>query len=134
MIAGGIARGANVANHFALLYLLTGCDADGGTVRVERFKAAPMIQLDIISIAVSPGIGSVCNFHGSVRRCENGRSLRHGDIGSGVEIRFSGDGIHTVAKVRRDGSIFGKRPLENAGSDPICVRVNDFPATPCDPI
>ena len=52
---------ADIADDLPRLYLLTGGDADGGAVGVQRFQPAAVVDLDIIAVAAAPTVKTIGN-------------------------------------------------------------------------
>lgn len=61
VIAGGASCSAHISDNLALSYLLSFCYTNGGTVGVESLKGISMFYLDVIAVAATPRVGSVCN-------------------------------------------------------------------------
>ena len=64
----------HIADDLSRLHLLTGGDADGRTVGVQRFQPAAVVDLDVIAVTAAPAVKTVGNGDCSVcggedRRC-----------------------------------------------------------------
>ena len=51
----------DIANDLPGLHLLTGGDADGRTVCIQRFKPAAVVNLDIVAVTAAPAVKTVGN-------------------------------------------------------------------------
>ena len=49
----------DIANDLPGLHLLTGSDADGGAVGVQRFQPAAVVDLDAMAVAAAPAVKTV---------------------------------------------------------------------------
>lgn len=81
------------------LYLLTGGNADGRAVGVQRFQPAAVVDLDIVTVAAAPTVKAVGNGDGSICGGEDRRTLGAGDVGAGVGADFAGDGVYAMSEL-----------------------------------
>ena len=51
----------DITNDLSRLHLLTGGDADGRTVGVQRFQPTAVVDLDVIAVAAAPVVKAVGN-------------------------------------------------------------------------
>ena len=72
---------------------LTGGDADGRTVGVQRLQPAAMVDLDVVTVAAAPTVKTVGNSDHAICGGENRRAIGAGNVGAGVGADFAGDGI-----------------------------------------
>ena len=89
----------DIANDLPGLHLLTGGDADGRTVCIQRFKPAAVVNLDIVAVTAAPAVKTVGNGDGSICGGEDRRTLGAGDVGAGVGAYLAGDGVHAVTEL-----------------------------------
>ena len=89
----------DIANDLPGLHLLTGGDADGRTVCIQRFKPAAVVNLDIVAVTAAPAVKTVGNGDGSICGGEDRRTLGAGDVGAGVGADFAGDGVYAMSEL-----------------------------------
>ena len=90
---------ANVTDDLPGLHLLTGGDAEGRTVGIQRFQPAAVVDLDVIAVTAAPTVEAVGNGDSSVCSGEDRCTLGAGNVGAGVGTDLAGDGVHTMAKL-----------------------------------
>ena len=66
MAACGSPSVADITDDLLGLHLLTGGDADGRTVCIQRFKPAAVVNLDIVAVTAAPAVKTVGNGNGAV--------------------------------------------------------------------
>ena len=89
----------HIADDLLGLHLLTGGDADGRTVGVQRFQPAAVVDLNVVAVAAAPAVKTVGNGDSSVCGGENRRALGAGNVGAGVGAYFAGNGVYAVAEL-----------------------------------
>ena len=89
----------DIANDLPGLHLLTGSDADGGAVGVQRFQPAAVVDLDVVTVTAAPAVKTVGNGDGSICGGKDGRALGTGNVGAGVGAYLAGDGVHAVTEL-----------------------------------
>ena len=89
----------DISDDLSGLYLLTGGDADGRAVGVQRFQPAAVVDLDVIAVAAAPAVKTIGNGDSSVCGGEDRRTLGTGNVGAGVGTDLVGDGINTIAEL-----------------------------------
>ena len=90
---------ANVTDDLPGLYLLTGGNADGRAVGVQRFQPAAVVDLDVVALAAAPAVQTVGNGDSSVCSGEDRRTLGADNVGAGVGAYFAGNGVYAVAEL-----------------------------------
>ena len=90
---------SDIADNLPRLHLLTGGDADGRTVCIQRFKPAAVVNLDIVAVTAAPAVKTVGNGDGSICGGENRRALGAGNVGAGVGADLAGDGVYTMSEL-----------------------------------
>lgn len=92
--AGGVAGGADVANHLALAHARAAGDGEGAHVRIERHAAAAVVYHDVVAVAVA-----VVGDDGSDAAVggEYGRTARRANVLARVEAHLVEDGVHAPA-------------------------------------
>ena len=90
---------ANVTDDLPGLHLLTGGNADGRAVGVQRFQPAAVVDLDVVALAAAPNVKAVGNSDHAICGGEDRRTLGAGNVGAGVGTDLAGDGVHTMAKL-----------------------------------
>ena len=88
----------HIADDLLGLHLLTGGDADGRTVGVQRFQPAAVVDLDVIAVAAAPVVKAVGNSDHAICGGEDRRTLGAGNVGAGVRTDLAGDGVNAVAE------------------------------------
>ena len=117
---------ANVTDDLPGLHLLTGGDADGRAVGIQRFQPAAMVDLDVVTVAAAPAVKTVGNGDDTVCGGEDRRTLSTGDVGAGVGADFAGDGVHAVTELRGNRTRNRQRPLQGACWGACTIRRHDF--------
>ena len=56
----------HIGYNLPCLYLLTHCDTDSGTMRIQRSQSTAMVDFDVIAIASTPTVEGVGDGHGAV--------------------------------------------------------------------
>lgn len=56
MVAGGTPGVPHIADHLPGFDLLTGGNADGGTVSVQGFQAITVVEFDVVAVAAAPAV------------------------------------------------------------------------------
>ena len=59
MIARGAPGVSDIADDLPSLYLLTGGDADTGTMGIQCFQPAAVVDLDAMAVAAAPAVKTV---------------------------------------------------------------------------
>ena len=90
---------SDVADDLPGLYLLAGGDADAGTMCVQCFQPAAVVDLDVVAVAAAPTVEAVGNGDSSVSGGENRCTLGTGNVSAGVGTDLAGDGVHAVAEL-----------------------------------
>ena len=103
---------ANVTDDLPGLHLLTGGDADGRTVGVQRFQPAAVVDLNVVAVTASPTIKAIGNSDHAICGGEDWRALGAGNVGAGVGTDLTGDGVYAVAKLRGNCTRNRQRPLQ----------------------
>ena len=80
-------------------HLLTGGDADGRAVGVQRLQPAAVVDLDVVAVAAAPAVKTIGNGDDAVCGGEDGRALGTGNVGAGVGTDLAGDGVHAVTEL-----------------------------------
>ena len=119
----------DIANDLPGLHLLTGSDADGGAVGVQRFQPAAVVDLDVVTVTAAPAVKTVGNGDGSICGGEDWRTLGAGNVGAGVGTNFASNGVNTVAKLRGNCSCDRKLPLQSVCWGAGAVRGHKFTTT-----
>ena len=101
----------DIANDLPGLHLLTGSDADGGAVGVQRFQPAAVVDLDVVTVTAAPAVKTVGNGDGSICGGEDWRTLGAGNVGAGVGADFAGDGVYAMSELRGNRTRNRQRPL-----------------------
>ena len=115
----------DIANDLPGLHLLTGSDADGGAVGVQRFQPAAVVDLDVVTVTAAPAVKTVGNGDGSICGGEDWRTLGAGNVGAGVGTDCASDGIYPVSELRGNGTRNRQRPLQCTGRGAGAVRRQD---------
>ena len=89
----------HIADDLSGLHLLTGGDADGRAVGVQRFQPAAVVDLDVVAVTAAPTVKTVGNGDDAVCGGEDRCFLGTGNVGAGVGADFAGDGVHAVAEL-----------------------------------
>ena len=89
----------DISDNLSDLHLLTGGDADGRTVGVQRFQPAAVVDLDVIAVTAAPAVKTVGNGDGSICGGEDRRTLGAGNVGAGVGADFAGDGVYAMSEL-----------------------------------
>lgn len=100
MVACNASGMANVTDDLPGLHLLTGGDADGRAVGIQRFQPAAVVDLDVVAVAAAPAVQTVGNGDSSVCSGEDRCTLGAGNVCASVRTDLAGDGVNTVAKLR----------------------------------
>ena len=102
---------ANVTDDLLGLHLLTGGDADGRAVGIQRFQPAAVVDLDVVAVAAAPTVKAVGNGDDAVCGGEDRRTLGAGNVGAGVGADFAGDGVYAMSELRGNRTRNRQRPL-----------------------
>lgn len=89
----------NISDNLSCLHLLTGSDTDAGTVGIQRFQPAAVVDLNVVAVAAAPAVKTVGNDDSSVCGGENRRALGAGNVGAGVGADLAGDGVYTMSEL-----------------------------------
>ena len=89
----------DISDNLSGLYLLTGGDADGRTVGVQRFQPTAMVDLDVVAVAAAPVVKAVGNGDGAICGGKDRRTLGAGNVGAGVGADFAGDGVYAMSEL-----------------------------------
>ena len=49
----------NISDNLSCLHLLTGSDTDAGTVGIQRFQPAAVVDLNVVAVAAAPAVKTV---------------------------------------------------------------------------
>ena len=66
----------DISDNLSDLHLLTGSDTDAGTVCIQRFQPASVVDLDVVAVAAAPAVKTVGNGDGSICGGEDRKSTR----------------------------------------------------------
>ena len=91
---------SDIADDLPGLYLLTGGDADGRAVGVQRFQPAAMVDLDVVAVTAAPAVKTVGNGDDAVCGGEDRRTLGTGNVCASVRTDLAGDGVNAVSELR----------------------------------
>ena len=122
---------ADITDDFPSLHLLTGGDADGRTMGVQRLQPAAVVDLDVIAVAAALAVKTVGNGDDAVCSGKDRRTLGAGNVGAGVGTDLAGDGIHAVTELRGDRTRNRQWPLQGACRGAGTVRVHKFSTALC---
>ena len=89
----------NISDNLSRLHLLTGGDADGRTVGIQRFQPAAVVDLNVVAVAAAPAVQTVGNGDGAICGGEDRRTLGTGNVGAGVGADFASNRVHAVAEL-----------------------------------
>lgn len=101
----------HIGYNLPCLYLLTHCDTDSGTMRIQRSQSTAMVDFDVIAIASTPTVEGVGDGHGAVGSGQDRGTLGHGDVGAAVVAGFAGKRVGSIALWRGDRTRHRQRPL-----------------------
>ena len=116
----------HIADDLLGLHLLTGGNADGRTVGVQRFQPAAVVDLNVVAVTASPTIKAIGNSDHAICGGEDWRALGAGNVGAGVGTDLTGDGVYAVAKLRGNCTRNRQRPLQCACWGACTIRRHDF--------
>ena len=116
----------HIADDLPRLQLLTGGDADGRTVCIQRFKPAAVVDLDVVAVAAAPTVKTIGNGDGSICGGEDWRTLGAGNVGAGMGANRTGDGVYPVSELRGNRTRNGDRPLQCTGRGAGAVGRHDL--------
>ena len=119
----------DISDNLSDLHLLTGGDADGRTVGVQRFQPAAVVDLDVIAVTAAPAVKTVGNGDGSICGGEDWRTLGTGNVGAGVGADLAGDWVYAMSELRGNRPGHRQWPLERAGWGACTIRRHDFSPT-----
>ena len=89
----------DIADDLSGLHLLTGGDADGRTVGVQRFQSAAVVDLNVVTVAAAPTVKTIGNGDDAICGGKDWRPFGTGNVGAGVGTDLAGDGINTIAEL-----------------------------------
>ena len=89
----------DITNDLTRLHLLTGGDADGRAVGIQRFQPTTVVNFDVVTVTAAPAVKAIGNSDHAICGGEDRRTLGAGNVGAGVGADFAGDGIHAVAEL-----------------------------------
>ena len=101
----------HIADDLSRLHLLTGGDADGRTVGVQRFQPIAVVDLDVVAVAAAPAVKTVGNGDGSICSGEDRCSLGTGNVGAGVGTDLAGEGVNAVPELSLNSWSRASKPL-----------------------
>ena len=104
----------DISDNLSDLHLLTGSDTDAGTVCVQRFQPAAMVDLDVVAVTAAPAVKTVGNGDDAVCGGEDRRTLGTGNVCASVRTDLAGDGVNAVSELRGNRTRNRQRPLQGA--------------------
>ena len=105
---------ANVTDDLPGLHLLTGGDADGRAVGIQRFQPAAVVDLDVVAVAAAPVVKAVGNSDHAICGGEDRCSLGTGNVGAGVGADLAGDGVYAMSELRGNRTRNRQWPLQRS--------------------
>ena len=99
MAACGSPSVADITDDLPGLHLLVGGDADAGTMGIQCFQPAAVVDLDVVSVTAAPAVKTVGNGNGTVCGGKDWCALGAGNVGAGVGTDLAGNGIHAVPEL-----------------------------------